>query len=239
MKKTILILVFAFAGKLVFGQNTFPAQGNVGIGTNQATSALHVRNDVSSSAENWVIRLQNDNSEADGLPTTGLLFAGGDFQSQKAGIIFRRTGPYGTGNLYFLNNNLFDASLPTIANHSIMTLQSDGNVGIGTTNPTERLSVNGKIRAKEIKVDATNWPDYVFEEGYEVGTLKGLESYIKTNKHLPEMPTAKEVETNGVAVSEMLKLQQKKIEELTLHLIELSKKVETQDAYIKQLKNKK
>jgi hypothetical protein len=53
------------------------------------------------------------------------------------------------------------------------------------------------------------------------------------------MPSAKEVETNGLAVSEMLKLQQKKIEELTLHLIELSKKVETQDAYIKTLKEKK
>lgn len=110
-----------------------------------------------------------------------------------------------------------------------------GNVGIGITNPAEKLAVNGNIRAKEIKVEAANWPDYVFDESYDVGTLKGLESYIKTNKHLPEMPSAKEIEANGIAVSEMLKLQQKKIEELTLHLIELSKKVEVQDAYIKTL----
>jgi len=115
----------------------------------------------------------------------------------------------------------------------------NGNVGIGTDLPKEKLSVNGNIRAHEIKVESTNWPDYVFEEGYNMGTLKGLESYIKTNKHLPEMPSAKEVETNGIAVSEMLKLQQKKIEELTLHLIDLSKKVEAQDAYIKTLKEKK
>lgn len=110
-----------------------------------------------------------------------------------------------------------------------------GNVGIGITNPAEKLAVNGNIRAKEIKVEAANWPDYVFDESYDVGTLKGLESYIRTNKHLPEMPSAKEIEANGIAVSEMFKLQQKKIEELTLHLIELSKKVEVQDAYIKTL----
>ena len=114
-----------------------------------------------------------------------------------------------------------------------------GSVGIGTDLPSEKLSVNGNIRAKEIKVESANWPDYVFEEGYNIGTLKGLERYIKTNKHLPEMPSAKEVETNGIAVSEMLKSQQKKIEELTLHLINLSKKVEAQDAYIKTLKEKK
>ena len=120
-----------------------------------------------------------------------------------------------------------------------LTVLANGNVGIGILSPNEKLAVNGLIRARDVKLQSANWPDYVFEEGYNIGTLKGLESYIKTNKHLPEMPSAKEVETNGIAVSEMLKLQQKKIEELTLHLIDLSKKVESQDAYIKMLKEKK
>ncbi|WP_052266453.1 hypothetical protein [Pedobacter kyungheensis] len=106
-----------------------------------------------------------------------------------------------------------------------MRINENGNLGIGTTNPTEKLAVNGKIRAREIKVEATNWPDYVFEEGYKVETLQSLESYIKANKHLPDMPSAKEVETNGIAVSEMLKLQQKKIEELTLLLIQKDKEL--------------
>jgi hypothetical protein len=92
-----------------------------------------------------------------------------------------------------------------------MRITQSGNVGIGTANPTEKLAVNGKIRAKEIKVEASNWPDYVFEEDYKVGTLAGLESYIKTNKHLPEVPGAKEVEANGVALGEMNKLLIKKI----------------------------
>jgi len=113
-----------------------------------------------------------------------------------------------------------------------------GNVGIGTTNPTEKLAVNGKIRAKEIKVEASNWPDYVFEEGYEVGTLQKLEGYIKINKHLPGMPSAKEVETNGIEVSEMLKLQQQKIEELTLHLIEKEKQLHDQGGKVSTLEAK-
>ena len=113
-----------------------------------------------------------------------------------------------------------------------LTESNNGNDGIGTTSPAEKLAVNGNIRAREIKVEASNWPDYVFEEGYQVETLQKLESYIKTNKHLPGMPAAKEVETNGIAVSEMLKLQQQKIEELTLHLIEKDKQV---DALIKRV----
>jgi len=108
-----------------------------------------------------------------------------------------------------------------------LTVSNNGNVGIGTTSPAEKLAVNGNIRAREIKVEASNWPDYVFEEDYKVETLQKLEGYIKTNKHLPGMPAAKEVETNGVAVSEMLKLQQQKIEELTLYIIQLKKELDT------------
>ena len=116
-------------------------------------------------------------------------------------------------------------SFSTNTNEEKLRIDVYGNVGIGTTNPTERLSVNGNIRTKEIKVEASNWPDYVFEEGYDMGTLKGLESYIKIHKHLPDMPSAKEVEANGIALGEMVKLQQQKIEELTLHLIEKNKQI--------------
>jgi uncharacterized protein YaiE (UPF0345 family) len=104
-----------------------------------------------------------------------------------------------------------------------VTILINGNFGIGTTTPQEKLTVNGKIRANEIKVDGAGTPDYVFEEGYKVATLKALESYIKANKHLPELPSAREMERDGMAVGEMNKLLLKKIEELTLHLIEKDK----------------
>ena len=96
-----------------------------------------------------------------------------------------------------------------------MRINPSGDVGIGTTTPKEKLSVNGKIRAHEVKVEIANWPDYVFEEGYKVVTLEELGNYIKSNKHLPGMPTAKEIGENGLALGEIVRLQQEKIEELT------------------------
>nr|WP_315421958.1 hypothetical protein [uncultured Pedobacter sp.] len=104
-----------------------------------------------------------------------------------------------------------------------------GNVGLGIFNPTDKLAVNGNIRAKEIKVEATNWPDYVFDQDYKILGLNELDAYIKQHKHLPEMPAAKEVEANGMALGELVKLQQKKIEELTLHLIDQNKKITIQN----------
>ncbi|MFD1631680.1 hypothetical protein [Pseudopedobacter beijingensis] len=68
-----------------------------------------------------------------------------------------------------------------------MVLNHNGNLGIGTTAPQEKLSVNGKIRAKEIRVETANWPGYVFEEGYQLPDLKETEHFIRTNKHLPKL----------------------------------------------------
>nr|WP_315421984.1 hypothetical protein [uncultured Pedobacter sp.] len=113
-------------------------------------------------------------------------------------------------------------SSPVVPDADILTT---GNVGIGITDadPNYRLSVKGKIRAQEIKVEMANWPDYVFDQDYKILGLQELDAYIKANKHLPDMPSAKRIESEGIAVGDMLKLQQKKIEELTLHLIDKDK----------------
>ncbi|MEO1255325.1 MAG: hypothetical protein AAFY41_10625, partial [Bacteroidota bacterium] len=118
-------------------------------------------------------------------------------------------------------------------------IQHSGNVGIGTTTPSNKLEVNGTIRSKEIKVEAAPWTDYVFEEDYELRSLEETEAYIQANKHLPEIPSAKEMEANGVALGEMNRLLLKKVEELTLHTIQQQKEIErlrNDNLEIKELK---
>ncbi|MFC3197300.1 hypothetical protein ACFOET_06720 [Parapedobacter deserti] len=99
---------------------------------------------------------------------------------------------------------------------------SNGNVGIGIDNPTDKLAVNGSIRAKEIKVETANWPDYVFKKDYPLLPLEDVDAYIKENGRLPGIPAAAEVEANGVALAEMNRKLLEKVEELTLYLIELN-----------------
>lgn len=106
---------------------------------------------------------------------------------------------------------------------SYMNFLSNGNVGIGTESPSEKLAVNGNIRAKEVKVETANWPDYVFEEDYKILGLTELERFIKINKHLPDVPSASIIEQDGLNLGEMNKVLLKKIEELTLHLIQKDK----------------
>jgi hypothetical protein len=108
-----------------------------------------------------------------------------------------------------------------------MRIDAQGNMGLGTASPTEKLSVNGNIRARKIIVSLANWSDYVFDDDYQLKSLSSVESFIKKNKHLPEIPSAKEVEEKGISIGDTQALLLKKIEELTLYLIEQEKKIKT------------
>ena len=136
------------------------------------------------------------------------------------------------GGIVTIYNTIRDNAHTYVGNLNVM----DGNVGIGTDLPAEKLAVNGKIRAREIRVDVDAMPDYVFDKDYQVASLEALESYIKKNKHLPEVPSAAEFERDGMAVGEMNKLLLKKIEELTLHLIAQEKIIRKQQTDIDELK---
>jgi hypothetical protein len=99
-----------------------------------------------------------------------------------------------------------------------------GNVGIGTMNPTQKLSVNGTIRAKEVIVD-TGWSDYVFAPNYVLAPLSEVEEHIKAHHTLPGVPSASEVADHGLSVGDMQAKLLAKIEELTLHQIEQAKDI--------------
>lgn len=109
----------------------------------------------------------------------------------------------------------------------------DGKVGINMTSATHNiptdyaLAVNGNIITEEVNVLLeTEWPDYVFEQSYELESLERTEEFITQNKHLPNIPSAAEVQEKGINVGEMNAALLRKIEELTLHLIEQNKQIE-------------
>jgi len=117
-------------------------------------------------------------------------------------------------------------------------IERDGKIGIGTSNPDELLTVKGTIHTQEVQVDLKGAvaPDYVFEKyftgnsealpSYEFLTLEQIENFIKENHHLPKIPSAKELEKEGMALKEMNLLLLEKIEELTLHVIRLQKEID-------------
>lgn len=111
--------------------------------------------------------------------------------------------------------------------HGLVMDLNSGNIGVGTVFPSHKLSVKGTIRSQEVVVEAANWPDYVFADDYSLRNLKDVEQYIKTHRHLPGVPNAQEMETNGQHLGATQKIMMEKIEELTLYIIELKKEIES------------
>lgn len=100
---------------------------------------------------------------------------------------------------------------------------NNGKIGVGTTAPTQKLSVDGKINAEEIILEDVAGADFVFEEDYDLRSLEETEEFIKANKHLPEIPSAAEMAEEGLEIKTMNILLLQKVEELTLHLIRMEK----------------
>lgn len=110
--------------------------------------------------------------------------------------------------------------------------QNSGNVGIGTTDPKAKLAVNGDVYARLLRVRPDGWADFVFEPSYQLMSLQELESYINTHKHLPDVPTEEDVRRDGLDLGGNQVILLQKIEELTLHLIDQEKRVNTQKALL-------
>ncbi len=121
-----------------------------------------------------------------------------------------------------------------------ITINNIGSVGIGTTNPDSKLTVKGKVHCQEVLVNLEVPADYVFEkyytgasnlkENYTMPTLQEVEAYTKENHHLPNVPSAKTIQEEGLQLKEMTNLLLQKIEELTLYTIEQEKRIKRLEA---------
>lgn len=118
-----------------------------------------------------------------------------------------------------------------------------GSIGIGTASfntGTYKLAVEGNIAARGVKVTNYSFADYVFDSTYQLRSLSSLSNYIDQHKHLPGIPSAKEVEKEGgFELGEMNVKLLEKIEELTLYVIDLKKENEQMKKEIKEIKGKK
>lgn len=243
--KYLIIIFLAFSGQAVFSQsNTFPTTGNVGIGVANPADKLEILGDVlwsgyrsgnlqsakigHSGGNYGGIGYNIDFTTTTGLFNRPLLDFSSYMEFTQGGFKFFGINNFSTAS----NINLLGGG-QNLNLYAIIT--KDGNMGIGTATPAEKLAVNGNIRAKEIKVETSNWPDYVFNVDYQLPSLAETEIAIKNTGHLPGIPSASEVKANGVELGEMNAKLLQKIEELTLHLIEKDKQIFTQDARLKRV----
>jgi len=191
--------------------------GNVGIGETNPDFKLNISDTKLTGGQTLVLKLKAVN------PVLSF-----DNFSQRIGYITARTQnpPAGFYNGMVVGSQAGYPIQFSTNNYSLsMIIADNGNVGIGTANPTYKLSVNGNVRSKEVVVES-GWADYVFENNYPLLSLKETEKFILANKHLPGIPTAKYIRENGLAVADLQTKMMAKIEELTLHIIELEKKIE-------------
>jgi len=194
--------------------------GNVGVGTANPQTLLDVAGQLRVGKTNLAGRIEfarpgDGNYQAScGWYTDDIFrqyFSGGSSSYRIAG---------------YANNQVTD----------FVTVANNGFVGIGTTTPQAQLAVNGDIFSKKIKVTQTGWPDYVFNSTYKLRPLKDLEAYIRANNHLPDVPSTQEVEKNGIDLGDNQAMLLRKIEELTLYIIEQQKQLEELKTQITKLR---
>lgn len=217
----------------MLGQNTFPSSGNVGIGTLTPLSALEIKGDILISNSSIPMGINTEVHGYSPILNMSLNFRETNINKNYIGAAFRidARSP-GLPLFQWLKRDPGEG----IEEQVIMNLSQSGNLGIGISQPGERLAVNGNIRAKEIKVETDHWPDYVFKSDYLLQPLIEIKKYINQHGHLPEIPTSATVEKEGINLGEMNRLLLQKIEELTLHLISQDKKVNEMSAELQVIR---
>jgi len=265
--KYFMLLAIALASQSSYAQWTTSGtniynsnSGNVGVGTTSPSEKLHINGNINFSG--------NDRK----------LFLGGGVAGSTFGIAF--SSSYPTYGIFYKEGgpDFVSISPNGLGTNGVMNIFGDNRVGIAKNNPAYTLDVNGTINATALYVNGapfsgssqwttsgsninynsgivsigtatapagyklaiggkvvaeevvvklqSNWPDYVFDEEYKLPSLSEVEAYIRMHKHLPGVPTAKQVEEQGLSLGEMNAVLLKKIEELTLLLIDQQKQID-------------
>jgi len=197
----------------------------VGIGVNTPTHALHVAKKVKfdntlfvqsyvgigADADNFArLKIQNTNQPA-------ALYIQGKNKDSYSKLIYMEYSDPTTEVLKV--TNWTNGKTPYLFEVSGKMTINNGSMDI------LKLESNGLLHARKIKVDTQIWPDYVFENDYELMPILDVENYIKSEKHLPNVPSQEEIVRDGIDVTEMNVILMQKIEELTLYSIEQQKQI--------------
>lgn len=216
-------------------------EGNVGIGTSSPTAGLHVSDGASSSP---AFKVWSTESGGDGWLQSIGPYA--HISADNAGSHYISWGAYfdGATNQWMRSYTglpLVSLQLSTSGDFAIKTdptssgspnwatrfyVNESGNVGIGTTSPTEKLHVVGKIRATSYISDTLIYADFVFDPDYELPSLSSVKAHIEEHGHLPDIPSEAEAMEQGIDLGVMQVRLLQKIEELTLHQIRQQEEID-------------
>ena len=220
---------------------TITSQGKIGIGTDAPGAKLEL---YDASTNLTLLKLRNSNWACD--QTTAIEFWNGNNKNYATSkIVSKMDGCGSDGEALIFETQTAGSTMTTpkltIKNNG--TILIPGQTKIGTKSSTSHanamLTVDGKIVCKDLYVTASSdWPDFVFEKNYKLASLSDVRAYYEKNNHLPNVPTACEIEEKGINMSEMSAIQMQKIEELTMYIVQLKDELDELKKQISVKENK-